>query len=74
MQTSDDPQLLTAKCSKRSGRRDTAGERIVSASHDVQRYCGTAYAASYLEANNISLQVALRVLTQPQLRRRLIPA
>lgn len=53
-------------------RRDTACERIVEASFDLQRYCGTAYAASYLEVNGVDLETALRVLTEPGKRRQLI--
>ncbi|MBZ2207174.1 hypothetical protein [Massilia soli] len=53
-------------------RLDHAAERTVEAALDLQRHCGTGYAARYLDANDISLQVALRTLTRPAQRRRLV--
>ena len=44
-------------------RHDRVGERIVEISLDLQKYCGTRYAAGFLSENDIELQVALRVLT-----------
>ena len=53
-------------------RRDHAGERTVEAALDLQRHCGTAYAAQYLHANDVALPVALRTLTRPAQRRHLV--
>ena len=53
-------------------RRDTAGEHVNETSYDLQRYCRTRYAASYLRANDIGLHIALRVLSAPRRRRLLV--
>lgn len=53
-------------------RLDTASERFLEIGVDLQRYCGTAYAAGYLHLNGIELSTALRTLTRPWLRRRLV--
>ena len=53
-------------------RRDTASERIVETSFDLQRYCGTAFAARYLDAHEIDLELALRVLLHPGRRRNIV--
>jgi hypothetical protein len=44
-------------------RHDRVGERIVEISLDLQKYCGTRYAAGFLNENDVEFQVALRVLT-----------
>lgn len=46
-------------------RRDHAGERTVEVALDLQRHCGTGYAAQYLRANDVALSVAMRALTGP---------
>jgi hypothetical protein len=43
-------------------RRNTVGERAVEASLDLQKHCGTKYAAGFLSENGIDFETALRVL------------
>lgn len=49
-----------------------AAERTVEVALDLQRHCGTGYAAQYLRVNDVALSVAVRALTRPAQRRYLV--
>ncbi|MES2899558.1 MAG: hypothetical protein V4723_07505 [Pseudomonadota bacterium] len=53
-------------------RQDSNQERVVVVGVDLQRHGGTARAAAYLRARGIPLPIALRVLTRPHLRRKVL--
>jgi hypothetical protein len=61
------PQLVQHRT-----RRNTVGERAVEAGIDLQKYCGTKYAAGFLSENGIDFETALRVLKSGAPRRNLL--
>ena len=53
-------------------RRDHVSEWTVEAALVLQRHNGTGDAARYLRAKDVALRVAMRTLTRPAQRRRLV--
>jgi hypothetical protein len=73
-QPRDKDLKLTLDLARNRPRHDRVGERIVEISLDLQKYCGTRYAAGFLIENDIEFQVAIRVLTLSSKRRYLLMA
>jgi len=51
-------------------RHDDRTARIVNVAISLQKRFGANYAAAFLRENNISMEVALRVLSSPDKRRK----
>lgn len=68
----DPRQPYTTPVKSHRARRNTLGERAVEAGIDLQKYCGTKYAAGFLSENGIDFETAVRVLKPGTPRRNLL--